>query len=257
MSAATDWAPLRAELARWRSDGLRPLLWWRDDDAVRPTAALDRLLSLAEAASAPLSLAVIPAGAEPTLAARLDASAARTRVLPHGWRHENHAPPGEKKAEFRAHRPLKARLVDVAAGWARIEALFGARAAPVFTPPWNRVGNDLFSALPAHGIRGVSVFGARAAAEAAPGLMLINTHIDPIAWRSGGGLLDGEALGAVMAARLAAERAALLSAPERPPEPLGLLTHHLVHDDAIWEFTAAFWAEMQTAEPQFWSPAAL
>jgi hypothetical protein len=42
----TDWTPLRKELAIWRAEGLTLPLWWRDDDAVTATAALDRLVAL-------------------------------------------------------------------------------------------------------------------------------------------------------------------------------------------------------------------
>ena len=49
-----------AELARWRAEGLSLPIWWRDDDAIAPTPALERLLALAEQFEAPLHLAVIP-----------------------------------------------------------------------------------------------------------------------------------------------------------------------------------------------------
>ena len=42
----TGWADLDAELDRWKAAGRAATLWWRDDDATRPTPALDRLLAL-------------------------------------------------------------------------------------------------------------------------------------------------------------------------------------------------------------------
>ena len=33
-----------AELAQWRSEELTLPIWWRDDDAIAPTPALERLL---------------------------------------------------------------------------------------------------------------------------------------------------------------------------------------------------------------------
>ena len=46
MSASTIWEPLAEELERWRLAGRRADFWLRDDDAVEPTAELDRLLGL-------------------------------------------------------------------------------------------------------------------------------------------------------------------------------------------------------------------
>ena len=62
---------LEPELALWRRKGLIPRFWLRDDDATRPTPALDRLLGLVHAFDAPLLLAVIPADATEALARRI------------------------------------------------------------------------------------------------------------------------------------------------------------------------------------------
>jgi hypothetical protein len=56
---SAEWCDLVDELDRWEEAGRVAQLWWRDDDAVAPTPALDRLLDVA--AGIPLSLAVIPA----------------------------------------------------------------------------------------------------------------------------------------------------------------------------------------------------
>src|SRR6516165_2204008 len=104
-----DWADLERELDAWGGDGQVATLWWRDDDAVRLTPALDRLLELA--AGTPLSLALIPGG---LIAEEAEALAARLRrepaasALQHGWMHTNHAAPGAKKAELGDERPAAA-----------------------------------------------------------------------------------------------------------------------------------------------------
>ena len=85
--------------------------WWRDDDAVAATPALERLLDLMATRDAPLLLAAIPAGAEPSLGRRL-ADAENVHLAVHGLAHANHAPAGEKPAEFGAHRPLAALVGD-------------------------------------------------------------------------------------------------------------------------------------------------
>lgn len=222
-----------AELARWRGEGLTLPIWWRDDDAVAPTPALERLLALAGQFDAPLHLAVIPEPGTRELADRLR-TASSTFVLTHGWRHANHAPSDQKKAEFGPHRPVSAMLDDIATGHRRLGDMFGEQALPVFTPPWNRIAPDVVKALPTLGFAAVSTFTPRSSKFATDGLLLVNTHLDPIAWKSGGGLLDPSLLDAQLARELEARRTGMAD----NAEPYGLLTHHLVQDDATWAFTA-------------------
>jgi peptidoglycan/xylan/chitin deacetylase (PgdA/CDA1 family) len=221
-----------AELARWRSKGLSLPIWWRDDDAVAPTPALERLLALAEQFDAPLHLAIISQPATAELADRLKA-ASTVFVLTHGWRHANHARPDQKKAEFGSHRPVVAMVEEIAAGRRRLDELFGKQALSIFTPPWNRIAPDVVKALPTIGFAAVSTFTPRKSKFAAGGLLQVNTHLDPVAWKSGGGLLDPSLLDAQLARELEARR--MGSADNS--EPYGLLTHHLVQDDATWAFT--------------------
>ena len=96
----TRWPALRDELDTWAEAGRTATLWWRDDDAVEPTPALDRLLALAARHEIPLALAVIPARASTALARRIAGSGPRIAPLQHGYAHRNHAPPSEKKAEL-------------------------------------------------------------------------------------------------------------------------------------------------------------
>ena len=46
----TGWQALAGELDRWQRAGRRADFWWRDDDAVAPGLALERLLGLARRA---------------------------------------------------------------------------------------------------------------------------------------------------------------------------------------------------------------
>lgn len=223
-----QFAPVVAELEIWRDCSLALPLWWRDDDAIAPSPSLDRLLALSSSFDAPVHLAVIPSRAQADLAQRLQA-AERAFAIPHGWRHENHAPPMEKKAEFGAHRPVAIMLAEVEQGWRRIEALFGPLAQPVFAPPWNRVCQAVVDRLADCGLTALSVFQPRRERFAAPHVLQVNTHIDPISWR-GGGLVEPEALAAIVAEHLRARRQSRAD----NLEPYGLLTHHLVHDEASW-----------------------
>ncbi|MES2667204.1 MAG: polysaccharide deacetylase family protein [Pseudomonadota bacterium] len=190
--------------------------WLRDDDAVKPTAALDQLLACAPV---PLTLAVIPAFAGAALADRL-ATAPRVTVALHGWAHVNHASPDQKKQELGDHRPAATVLAELAQGTAHLRALFGAQHAAVLVPPWNRISPAVVTGLPGIGIRALSVFGP---AKPAP-LPVINTHVDVIDWHGTRGGRDDAVL-----------LDELTQAMDLGP-PVGLLTHHLVHDAQVWRF---------------------
>lgn len=226
-----DWSALEEALVRAAGGGRRPALWWRDDDAVGHTAALDRLLALAQGFGIPVGLAVIPAGIEPSLAERL-AQEPLASALVHGFAHLNHAPEAEKKAEFGPHRPTDVLARDAAAGLQAARDALGDKLLPVFVPPWNRAAPALLARLPGLGYSGVSTFGDRPEHASAPDLTQVNAHIDPIDWRGTRSLADPGALIAAMARAIAARTGA------RDPEPIGLLTHHRVHDEKVWSFCA-------------------
>lgn len=220
--AEAAWKALTARLDALHAAGRRVALWWRDDDAAEPTPALDRLLAVAARTKAPLALAVSPMLATDALAARLRDEAGVT-VLVHGIRHRNEAPDGVKSQEL-GHRPPDALLADLAEALAVQSARFGAKALPVLVPPWNRIDPALEPRLAALGLDGLSTFKPRSAARR-HGLALVNTHCDPVWWRGGGGLAGEAALIEHLTKDL-----------ERD-EPIGLLTHHLVHDERLWRFT--------------------
>ena len=240
------WSNLAAELDAWRRAGLTARFWWRDDDATQPGPLLDRLLDIA--GPMPVSLAVIPATARETLAERLAAhnrQGGDAMVLQHGYAHANHAPPGEKKAEFGDHRPLESMLDELTRGRRRLEDLFGAIFEPCLTPPWNRIGEGLLGNLHRAGLQGLSRFGPRKAGE---GDRVVNTHVDIVDWHRGRGFVgDRAALGAAVR-HLAARRAGAAEMAE----PTGLLTHHRDHDEACWRFVAAFRAAIEAHPAAEW-----
>lgn len=224
-------ARLDMVLAKAKSAGRRLRFWWRDDDAIKPTAELDRFLSFCSDHRIPVALATIASTTTPELATHVK-SLASVDILVHGFRHQNHASPTEKKAEFGAHRPLQAMEAEAAEGLARVRGIFGARMLPVFVPPWNRISSKCVAVLPSCGYQAVSTFNRRPSPLAAPGLQQINTHFDPIAWHAGGGLADE----GVLYDRLADLIGQELAAPPQILEPIGVLTHHLVHDGWIDRF---------------------
>lgn len=227
-----DWSPLQVELRAWQTAGLTFPLWWRDDDAVAPTPQLDRLISLSNRLALPVHLAVIPQAAQSDLSLQLKDAPQLIPVV-HGWSHKNHAPSGEKKSEFRLHRPMDTILKDARQGLMRLQSLFGDRLRPMFVPPWNRVSPEIIANLPKIGFRILSTATPRPDRYAAPELEQINTHLDPIDWRGSRGLADPNGLILRTAALLKDRREGRAD----PDEPFGVLTHHLVHDQQIWTFT--------------------
>jgi len=216
------WRALRGALDANAERGQSLPVLWRDDDAVTDTPQLDRLIGLAEAHGAPILLAAIPAGIEPALGRRVE-MASGVSVAVHGLTHHNHASPGAKPAEFGSDRAFDALVADAAAGL-RIarERVPDRILLPVFVPPWNRLAPDLAGALPGLGYRGLSaVPGAPI-----PGLRRLDATLDPIDWHGSRSLCDPEAM-------LSALADTIVRVPERP---ICLLTHHLVHDAAIWDF---------------------
>jgi predicted glycosyltransferase len=238
------WRAFDEALARAADAGRTLAFWWRDDDAVAATPALERLLAQARQSHFPVALAAVAGRVEPSLPARL-AGETLAEILVHGLAHANHAPPGEKKAEFGPHRPLPSLVADAERALAEARARLGPRVLPVFVPPWNRVAPGLVASLPRLGYRGLSTFRARTAAAPAAGLVGVNTHLDPIDWHGTGSLRDPAALAADLA------RAVLDRVDGRadPDEPIGLLTHHLVHDEAVWHWCASLPDRLPRRQP--------
>jgi len=232
------WQGFGSEIGRWRDAGRIVEFWWRDDDATRPVPALERLLALA----------VIPARADPALFAMLGPG---VDVLQHGADHLNRAPAGEKKSEYSSSESNEAALERLVAGSRRLAGLAGTRSLGVLTPPWNRLPAHMLPRLASSGFRGLSRYCARGAAQAAPGLTEINTHIDLIAWKSGRGFV-GEEDALLQATRhLQARR----TGSADPDEPTGWLTHHACHDEAAWTFLARLFEVLRAQEGVRWARA--
>ncbi|MGB7244512.1 MAG: polysaccharide deacetylase family protein [Sulfitobacter sp.] len=232
-----DWSPLRQELRQWRAENRALPIWWRDDDAISTTPALTALSDMSLQLNVPVHLAIIPSLADDTLA---QVVAQQRNLIPmiHGWAHQNHAKPGQKKAEFDAART--AARDEMRNGLDILSAKFQDRLLPIFVPPWNRIDDSFHPDLAAVGYIGISTFTARKTPQPAPGLRQINTHLDPIDWRGTRGLIDADRIIHTLLDILRARR----SSAQDATEPLGYLTHHLVHDADIWQFSKALLGEL-------------
>ncbi|MEM7225071.1 MAG: polysaccharide deacetylase family protein [Pseudomonadota bacterium] len=227
---ASGWKTLEGELDRWSAEDRAASFWWRDDDAIEPTDRLERLLNLSTRFAAPLGLAVIPAGATVDLAARCVGHDGLLAPMQHGYAHRNHAPDGEKKCELSDRRDGDLVCGELAEGATVMAALFGSRALPVLVPPWNRIGPQIAARLTGLGFRGLSGFGDQQAAPHDTALRQVNTHLDIMRWRPVRGFLGEDEVLKALETALRARRASGRGAP------IGILTHHLVHDEPAWGF---------------------
>lgn len=227
----TVWDDLARECAAWGEAGRCATWWWRDDDAIAATPALDQLLRVARG---PIAMAVIPARLQPDLAPRLRVSP-EVAVLQHGYAHRNEAPAGGRKSEFPDERDVQAIGQDLTAGFRKLSEAFGSQFLPVLTPPWNRIGGRTVAILQSNGFIGLTRYLPRPAPQA-QGVNLVNTHVDVIDWRGKngppGGFLGESACLDLFIGHLQARRLGTVD----PHEPTGVLSHHLVHDPATWRF---------------------
>ena len=250
-----DWLDtLYRELDEWNYAGVAATLWWRDDDAQAPSAALDHALDLAQQYAAPIALAVIPHGMTDALATRVNAlPAVAVSVLQHGFAHRNHAPPDEKKTELGNHRPPSAVHRELATGLKALTAAFGERFVPALTPPWNRIAPALLDGLAPTGFTGLSTFAPRHAREAAPGtkLLAVNTHVDIVDWKRNKRFVGAQRAVDALVAHLSGRRLGDCD----DAEPTGLLTHHLAHDAECWHFLERLLAALDEHPAAQWRSA--
>ncbi|MBL8895310.1 MAG: polysaccharide deacetylase family protein [Rhizobiales bacterium] len=222
-----DWSLLTRELNFWSNAGIAPRLWLRDDDAIAPSKALDRLLALCDRYEVPVVLAIIPEPTGEELARHLgDIDLASVAV--HGWRHANHAAADEKKQELGKHRPVVDIVDELSRGLSKLSTLYGEKSLPMLVPPWNRMDPLLMSPLSAAGFRAVSSFADALVDLETPDLAVINARLDIIDWPRRRGADSAE-----LAKHVVRE---LQKSREGGFYPIGVLTHHLAHDESAWDF---------------------
>jgi hypothetical protein len=221
-------------------------LWWRDDDAVGETPALQKLLALRRKWNVPLALAVVPAHAAPSLFSAFR-NEQNIDVMVHGYAHVNHAPPGERRSELGPYRPRDEIERDLKAGLARLSMLHPLTLS-VLVPPWNNREPDLLPSLPALGYTGVSGWNARRKLRAVPGLAAACTHIDLFHWRDGGRLKSLEELIASVETEIARQSV-------EGAEPIGLLTHHLQMNDEAFSRADSLFSWLAADARFFWPQA--
>jgi hypothetical protein len=121
---------------------------------------------------------------------------------------------------------------ELAAGRARLRDLFGTRAQPVLVPPWNRFDDSLLDLLAGCGLTGISRARPRSASPRALGVIEANIHVDLVDWKGRRGFVGEEAALGGLVGHLRARRLRAVCADE----PTGILTHHLIQDEATDAF---------------------
>lgn len=222
---------LYKELDEWNFDGDEAMLWWRDDDAVEDTPALQKLLSLSDKFDLPVALAVIPECLEDSLVSQVRAHSL-VSVMQHGIRHLNTAPEGKKNQELSRNADQQALKTDIAEGRMRLLERFEQQFIPVMVPPWNRIDDEVVEHLAGLGFLGLSCFTARTQPEVDENVWLVNTHVDIIDWKNDKTFVGTEQAVAQITTHLEAKRTGLADRAE----PTGLMSHHLVHNEEVWEF---------------------
>jgi hypothetical protein len=215
---------LERELARWRQAGVSPRLWWRDDDARGPTPALDRLLWVAD--GVPLALAIVPDGDLAGLGRQLG-RVSNVTVSQHGVDHVNRRGPGEASGEYPPGASAAVMAQWIGAARRRMEA--HGLAPAFYAPPWNRIDDHLVEALAALGPGGLSAWGGFQACDG--GCPRLDTHVDVLRWNPRPRFRGAEAFLGALRRELARRRLA-----GRLAEPIGVLSHHLDHDEGAWRF---------------------
>ena len=146
--SACDWGSVVDALDRCQAENRIVDVWLRDDDAIAATPRLERLAAVAERTGMPVLLAVIPEGADGSLA-RFVADRALLHPTQHGYRHRNHAAPGERAREL-GGRSVREVLEELARGRERLQSLFGPRLSDIMVPPWNRIDAEILAGRWSH-----------------------------------------------------------------------------------------------------------
>lgn len=238
------WREVLNELDLWSNRGLRATFWVRDDDAYELSAQLERLYDLAEQYKLNIGLAVIPGKLSSGFADALAHMKERFHPMCHGWIHANY---GRRDApsEFGRERPFSILLSDASQAYKVFSEYFGQINA-AFVPPYNHITRGLRNALRGVGFAAVSmgpsflelkILRINSILPWMPVVKIpvdssiprFDTHIDVLDWQRMTAR-ESRAVAADIVGNLRLRRKGFLS----PGHPIGLLTHHLVHDEHVW-----------------------
>ncbi|MDQ2105700.1 polysaccharide deacetylase family protein, partial [Azospirillum isscasi] len=231
LSEMTPIEIFRDEVQKSQDRSMAVRIWWRDDDLIKNTPRFDALMQASERFSASILVAIIPGLASE----QLDVQKTNPKLAffcQHGWKHSNHELDRGGKSEFADNRDPNDVKGEIALGQAALARILGGRCLPIFVPPWNSIAEQHIPTLAERGFTGLSTYGRRLHGFAAPGVRLVNTHIDVLDWSAVGvaRALPADVLFHRLAefVRLQREKGA------EDPEPIGILTHHRAMAEDAW-----------------------
>ena len=129
---------------------------------------------------------------------------------------------------------------ELQAGRRQLGAMF-AKFLPVLVPPWNRIGAAGDAARRAAGLTGLSLYGPNRSGDPHQ----VNTHLDIFDWKGARGPMARTEAYAVLCAELARRL-------DGDPEPVGILTHHLIHQPASWALLDELFAGLRNHPAVAW-----
>jgi hypothetical protein len=242
---------LARELDRWKANRLIANFWWRDDDAQFANDAFKRLTDLAGSESLPLVLAVSPMLMTDGFVARLN-SLRDVSIAAHGYRHINHAT-APLKGEFGPDRSLEVMRREIEELAGEFAVRFPNRGIAMFVPPWHGLDPRLVSDLARVGFKVLSMFESRvtrglglaAGQLSAIGLALprrsiklrrgsiqrLDCSVSVLSYE-GGNITGNRRIFEKAVRALSARRLGFLPVAQ----PIGILTHHLLHDEDAWKY---------------------
>ena len=223
-----DWQAIDEELTNWEQPAE---LWWRDDDAIEDTPALQRIIDYSAQYAIPLHLAVIPEHLKQSLVDKLD-ECNQVYALQHGVSHQNYARPQQRKIEMGGLQPLGELQKKLAAARTKLSKRFKDNYLDILVPPWNRIEDDVRALLPGIGYQKLSGLGTPTADNM---IAEVNVHIDIIDWKQRCFAGEQQVLG-VLLSNLQRRRID----GTYNNAPIGLMTHHLQHDQGCTDFLARF-----------------
>jgi hypothetical protein len=229
------WQALSEEIEAWKAEGGAAQFWLRDDDATVVEPRLVELIDLCEQEGVPLAMAIIPLPMTPELV-NLVSSRAHLTPIQHGFDHQNREPSSEKaKSEFPVERNPVETIRTIQLGWHILHEAFGARALPVFCPPWGTMADKFRGRLVDLGFKGYS--GSRISGEIhrqgppPAGLRLASAHVAVnLPHRNRKDVLPEERILQTLTEVIRGVRR------DRVSEPIGIMTHHWGVDGEVRQF---------------------
>ncbi|MEM5529201.1 hypothetical protein WN093_10275 [Gammaproteobacteria bacterium AS21] len=229
------WQKFDSELTLWQ----QPIkFWWRDDDAIADSDALQTMLTMAHDYAIAVHLAVIPNKLQDSLNVIKNAQhKALSFVLQHGVEHKSFALADQRKIELGGSQNSEQLVNKLALGRQRLQQVFDEQYLDILVPPWNRISDDIVTALPEIGYRQLSVLGGAKLVETD---FHLNVHIDIINWKqrvfAGEDVILNNIIDHLRNKRLGIDKS---------QKPCGLMTHHLDHDQQCWQFLTKFFSTCQ------------